>query len=315
MMEAAALPENVPTVLVVDDSPSMRTMLREMLEQKGGARVLEASDGTVALKLVVSEQIDCVLCDVNMPTMDGYSFLRAVRSRHSRLELPVLLLTSQDAVSDRVQGFKLGASDFLSKPVALEELLARTETNISLARMYRQMQRMVMTDPLTGVANRRRFDEALQAELARARRTQQQLSLLLVDVDKFKSINDWYGHPKGDAVLVSLAQTLTSEMRSYDILARVGGEEFAVVLPGEPLAGAVAMAERIRAKVEANSLGGLPEANVTISVGVTSGPRGDDDDPQQLYARADARLYEAKRTGRNRVCVDEPPAGEAGGPR
>lgn len=300
-----------PRVLVVDDSAPMRRTVREILEGPPlNAEVLEADDGARALPIALREQLDVIVCDFEMPVMGGIAFLRAIRARSDRLQLPVLLLTAADSLHHKVEGFNNGASDFVTKPFAPAELIARVEAHASLARMHRQLTTLAHTDSLTGVGNRRRFLERLSAEVARAKRSGRQLSMLLLDVDHFKTVNDTYGHPAGDAVLRKLGALLVGQHRVYDDVGRLGGEEFGALLPEVAPRQAVLVAERLRAKVESTTFAELGGGSVTVSIGVAGAAGADADaDAELLYKRADEELYRAKNTGRNRVCGAEPQEG------
>ena len=291
-----------PRILVIDDDAVVRFVLRGHLEEPPlSAQVVEADDGATGIRIALEQEFDCVLCDLNMPRIGGIPFLRMVRAQRSRMELPVVLCTSEDTVADKVGGFRCGASDFVAKPFEPAELVARIETQVALARMHRAIARMADIDALTQVHNRRKFMDSLRAEFARARRVRRPMSLLVLDLDNFKSINDTQGHPTGDAVLVDLARLLSDDRRIYDGLARMGGEEFGVLLPDTDEGAGALVAERIRSRVEGASLGGLARGAVTVSIGVADAPHGPADTPEGLYQRADQQLYEAKHHGRNRV--------------
>ncbi|MEJ7732110.1 MAG: diguanylate cyclase [Polyangiaceae bacterium] len=292
-----------PRILVVDDVASVRQLLHDQLTAPPlSAEVTTADDGARGLRLALEREFDCVLCDLTMPRIDGIAFLRVIRAQRSRLELPVLLVTAEDAVADKVSAFRCGASDFVTKPFSSAELIARVENQIALARMHRQLARVADIDPLTSLWNRRKLMSSLRTELTRSVRTSRSVSLLVLDVDHFKLVNDRHGHPVGDAVLVDLARLLGRDRRAYDGLGRLGGEEFAVVLPDVAAQAAAGVAERIRALVESASLGGLGAGAVTISIGVAEAPYGSGDSVEALYKRADQELYAAKESGRNRVC-------------
>lgn len=301
-----------PRVLIVDDSPVVRRALRDILSGPPlHADVVEAEDGSVALRRALEGSFDCVLCDLAMPVMDGMTFLRVVRSSKTRLQLPVVFLTVKEGLKDKVEGFKNGASDFIVKPVESEELIARVETHVRLMRTHLRSQQLmnrlrflVDTDPLTGLKNRRAFLRALKQELARAKRNRHSMAVLMLDVDRFKSINDRFGHPVGDAVLVALSDALTACARNYDTVARFGGEEFTVLLPETDAAGALVVAERIRAAVRSSALGPLELGSVTVSLGVALAPL-EPDDEDALLRRADEQLYRAKEGGRDRVCAPD----------
>jgi diguanylate cyclase (GGDEF)-like protein len=294
-----------PRVLVIEDSKPLRAKLRDILVAPPlSAEIVEAENGAAGLKVCLTEEVDCVVCDLEMPIMNGITFLRAIRKERTRTELPVLVLTGSDGITQKLEGFHSGASDFVGKPFEPRELIARVETHVSLARMARQLKAAADTDWLTSLPNRRRFMDCLVRELSRARRFNKRVSLLLLDVDHFKSINDTYGHPIGDAVLVGLARVIAQGHRVYDTIGRLGGEEFAVLLPELTDEDAHRVADRLRIAVEASPFGELAPGRVTVSVGVSSGPRGALDTLEAVYKRADEALYKAKQTGRNRVVHD-----------
>ncbi|MEW5848803.1 MAG: diguanylate cyclase [Myxococcota bacterium] len=286
---------NRPRILLVDDSAFMRALLREQVQQALDAEVLTASSGEEALPHALTGELDCVVCDVNMPGMDGVAFVKAVREHLGRLELPILLVTAADSKEDRVRGLRAGASDFLSKPVEPEELAARVETNVELARLHREVTRMAYTDALTGLVNRRRFLTRLDEQSGNA------YGVLMLDIDHFKSINDSCGHAVGDAVLAGVAGVLQDCVPPHHLVGRLGGEEFAVLLPGLDLPAASDVAERMRAGVSGNALGGMPRGKVTVSVGVAVALQGET--PARVLQRADDLLYRAKSLGRNQVCA------------
>lgn len=304
-----------PRVLVIDDNATVRRVLREKLVAPPlSATVTEADDGSTGLRSAMESELDCVLCDIAMSRIDGIAFLRMIRAQRSPLDLPIVLMTAHDAVAQRVAGFRCGASDFVSKPFEFAELMARVQTQVTLARMNRELTRMAHFDPLTGACNRRRFMGEFQRELARARRLERRFAIALLDLDFFKQINDTHGHPTGDAVLVDLVRVTEAQRRPYDTLGRMGGEEFALLLPEVSAINAAKIAERLRAAVEQANLGGLPAGTVTVSIGIAEGPLHADDGLDAMYKRADEMLYLAKHSGRNRACAaasgEEPPPSE-----
>lgn len=295
-------------ILVIDDSAAVRSMVESVLTESSlDAVVATVADGAAGLRRVLAEPFDCVICDVAMPAMDGITFLRTVRPRRSRLELPVILLTVLEALPEKVIGFRAGASDFIVKPCEPDELVARVETQVQLKRLgeqnaalTRRLRLLVDTDALTSLANRRAFMRAMKSELARFTREQKPFTLLLLDIDHFKQVNDVHGHQTGDTVLVNVAAQLKAGARPYDVVARVGGEEFGLLLPGADGAVGAKVAERIRAAIEESGTKGELAPAVTVSVGVaciTHTERAVDD----LYRTADERLYGAKFSGRNQV--------------
>ena len=296
-------------ILVIDDGAALRADIRRSLEESWmKAQVDEAENGAAGLRMVLENDYDCVVCDLEMPIMDGMGFLRMVRQHKNRFELPVLLLTAADREATQLAAFRAGTSDFVTKPLQGALLVARVGTHVKLAHMHRELMRIAEVDALTGLRNRRKFMQELQVEFLRARRLQNPLAFGLVDVDFFKNVNDTYGHPKGDDVLRALAKLLRDRHRVYDGAGRLGGEEFGLVLPETSLEGARVVCDRFRQEVEETELAGLKRGEVTVSLGLTM-LRTDDDSPDALYSRADRELYRAKESGRNRVCYTPPGAG------
>ena len=301
----------MPTILIIDDSSTGREELIQILTAGGDFdNFLQAPDGASGLKLLSDPQqaVDVVCCDLNMPNMDGYQFLRMVRANPELINIPIVMLTSESDVSDVVKTFELGANDFISKPfnpsilrVRLKNMLQIKQLQDLLKDQRDRMEEMATLDSLTGLANRRSFRLSLKEEFNRFIRYADPVSLLLADLDNFKKINDTYGHPRGDAVLKETARIIQDAMRAVDHVARFGGEEFVVVMPKTDLDGACIAAERIRAAVEINHFEGLPEAGaMTISIGVTTLSE-DVEDMDALIKMADDALYRAKENGRNRV--------------
>jgi two-component system cell cycle response regulator len=295
-------------VLIVDDSPAIREMIRHVLAKSHlEANIVEATNGVDALRQVLTGHFDCVVCDILMPELDGMSFLKQLRARQNRLEMPVIFLTVRETLRDKVAGFRAGASDFLVKPVEPDELIARVDTQVRLSRAHQRaraltdrLKVLVETDPLTGVGNRRQFMKRLSAEYGRAERNGHRFAVLIADLDHFKRVNDTRGHQVGDVVLTQVAKTLVDCARRYDSVCRLGGEEFAILLPECEREGAMTVAERVRSSLEAAV---VPDGMdlVTVSIGVATGPFGDGDHAEAVLKRADDRLYEAKNAGRNRV--------------
>jgi diguanylate cyclase (GGDEF)-like protein len=300
------------TLLLIDDCAAQRAEVRRAIEAADlFERILEAGNGVDGLKLLLSEAVDVVLSDVEMPGLDGEKLLQIKESRAAVRDLPLLFLTASAELEKRVRLIEQGASDTLSKPFHPSELVARLRLHLKLKRLQDELKvknealsRLSITDSLTGLRNRRYADELLAIEVLRARRYRSPLSVLLADLDHFKRVNDEHGHAAGDAVLRRVAEILRDNLRATDVGARYGGEEFLVILAQNDLPGAARFAERWRAAVEHAPvpLSNGREIPVTISVGVTDFTAGVATAPE-LVAEADVALYAAKQAGRNRVEV------------
>ncbi|PLX81840.1 MAG: diguanylate cyclase response regulator, partial [Desulfuromonas sp.] len=272
---------------------------------------LEAEDGLEAFKTLLGNPVDVVLCDLEMPGMDGLKFLGMRNSRPELMHIPVILLTGSESREQKVKGLEQGASDYVVKPFDSEELIARVRVQLKLKRLQDdlkaqnlKLEKLSNIDPLTEIANRRALMRALESESQRSERRGHPLSLLMVDIDHFKKINDRFGHQQGDLVLKAVAGAINDGLRDYDLAARFGGEEFTLMLPETDLARAAQVAERVRAKIAGLRLGGrLGSLQVTVSLGVASRPSPDIQNVDDLIRIADDALYEAKQEGRNRVVV------------
>jgi two-component system, cell cycle response regulator len=296
-------------LLLVEDEPTQRLMMKRVLSGVG-YEVDMASNGEEAMAKIRTGQYQLVLTDWEMPGMDGVTLCRQIREANLP-SIYILLLTSHGEVAHAVEGLRAGANDFIRKPADQAELLARLEAGrrvVSLEQSLReanaQIERLSVTDPLLGIYNRRYLHSRLPEEAARARRYETPLTVLMVDLDHFKAINDTHGHQSGDAVLQHVVALARSGLRQSDWIARYGGEEFVIVLPETHADGAASVAERIR-RLCAETPAELPVGPVfvTASFGLASIdalPRSDADGDGLLKA-ADAALYQSKHTGRNRV--------------
>jgi diguanylate cyclase (GGDEF)-like protein len=294
-------------ILVVDDSVVVRALVGGCL-RRAGFDVAEADTGKEALRLLEHEAFDVVITDLNMPEMGGLAMLAELRKK--RLSPEVIILTGSRAgdVDSAVSALRLGAHDYLTKPpqsadaiiVTVERALEKKRLRDENARLVKDLQTLSLTDPLTGLPNRRAFDEALRHEKARARRHAQTLAVVMFDIDHFKRVNDTYGHGGGDVVLKHFATTLSRVLRSDDVLYRIGGEEFAALLPETTPTAALEAAARVLAVVAASPVQ-YEDAKVRITVSAGVACTKGLDDGKNVVAEADAALYAAKRGGRNRV--------------
>lgn len=295
---------SLPKLLLVDDQPvNIQTLYQIFADDH---EVFMATSGEQALALCRDKQPDLVLLDVIMPGMDGLETCQRLKEDVDTADIPVIFVTSQNSPEEETHGLEVGAVDFISKPVNPAVVRARVKTQLTLKAQTDALRMLASLDGLTGVPNRRIFDERLDAEWRACRRSGSPLSLLMVDVDHFKLYNDHYGHLDGDQCLKAIASALASSVeRGRDMLARFGGEEFVCLLPDTDLEGAKHIAEKLRQAVEGLAIPHVESktaATVTVSLGVATTAECDALEPPDLLKVADEQLYLAKQSGRNRFC-------------
>jgi diguanylate cyclase (GGDEF)-like protein len=296
-----------PVVLLVDDSQDVHRLLRARLRTEE-IELVGVYAGAEAVKFATEHKPALVLLDLNMPVMDGFEVLRTLKDQPSTLEIPVIVLSGLQSPQDKVTAFDLGAVDYITKPFELTELRVRVRSALRMHRLLQMLSKRARIDGLTALWNRAFFDQRWSEEFSRAQRHGRPLSIALIDLDHFKSINDTYGHPAGDAVLQGLGAILQKEGRATDVACRYGGEEFVMILPDTSAADARNLCDRIRAGVESVAWSRHPERKVTASIGIAgaSGPTAVT--AEAWIEAADQALYTAKKSGRNRLVVTELPA-------
>lgn len=266
--------------------------------------VLVAKDGATALEIARLQQPDLILLDVILPGLSGFEVLSELKNSDLTRHIPVIFITSRDSAEDERKGLYLGAVDYITKPFHNSIVQARVRTHLQNVAYIRTIEHLSRVDVLTNLPNRRFFDAQLRVEWERAVRNKKPLSMLMMDIDKFKDYNDRYGHPQGDLLLKTVAAVFTRELnRPADFVARWGGEEFAALLPDTDLPGALEVAERIRRSVEATVIpygDGLPTC-ATISIGIQTLLPTVDSLAEELINGSDQALYAAKHSGRNVV--------------
>ena len=291
------------TVLIVDDEPLNIKVLSQALSP--WYRIKAATNGNDSLFVAGSDDPpDLILLDVSMPTMDGYEVCKKLKANHATKDIPVIFITAKNSNEDEALGLELGAVDYITKPFSLPIVMARIRNQLLLKIKTDMLEQLVSVDSLTEVANRRRFDEVLVQEWRRCVRNPAPLSILMIDVDYFKLLNDSYGHAAGDICLKQIAQVLKSTIRrSSDTIARYGGEEFCAILPNIPHADAFSLAESMRLNVEHQAIP-HPKSpmgpQVTVSIGLATAIPSQQGSPTDLLAQADEMLYQAKMAGRNK---------------
>lgn len=292
------------TILAVDDSPENLDLIKNILEPYYSVKV--AVHGDQALHVAATQLPDLILLDIMLDDMDGYEICRQLKSSDKTRNIPIIFLTAKRSEEDEVHGFRIGGSDYITKPFSPSIVLARVRTQIQLKAKSDLLLKLASLDGLTEIPNRRAFDAALERQWNQSKRTTMPLSLLMVDIDAFKQYNDYYGHPVGDECLKRVAGALQNlTHRPEDLVARLGGEEFAILLPNTDNIGAMLRAEQYREAIENLN---IPHTNnnaaafVTISAGVATLQAHVHDNVATLLKAADDALYQAKNQGRNRVC-------------
>ena len=321
-------------IVIIDDSISSQALIKAILEAEGYTDVLVAESARAAYQLLlgeegiggIAEKVDLILMDIMMPEIDGIEACRTIKINERLKDIPIIIITAKTDREVLKSSFFVGAMDYITKPLDEVELLARVYSALRLKRetdcrksrelellqVKRQLeeanhnlQKMSFVDGLTGIANRRRFDDSLLSEWNFAALAKRPLSLIFLDIDYFKNYNDTYGHLIGDECLKQVALAINNLLkRTRDIFARYGGEEFAAVLPNTDMQGALTVAESIRAEIESLM---IPHTSspvnkyVTISLGVASVIPGEDFAPNTIINDADKALYLAKQEGRNRI--------------
>ncbi|MBF0486620.1 MAG: diguanylate cyclase [Nitrospirae bacterium] len=294
-----------PTILIVDDEKTNIDVLVNLLN--GEFRTIIAKSAEQALKRLESkeERADLILLDILMPEMDGYELCRRIKNNIFTKNIPIMFITALSMVEDEVRGFEMGAVDYITKPFIAPIVLARVRTHIELKLKRDLCEVLAMEDGLTGIPNRRKFDEFLEFQWNAIQRRKNPLSLMLIDVDFFKRYNDNYGHGEGDDCLRKVAHALKGAVpRAMDFVARYGGEEFACVLPDTDAEGSVAVAKRLVNAVAALQIPHeFSEAanHITVSIGVSTITPPVWGDAPLLLETADLALYKSKASGRNRV--------------
>ena len=298
------------SILIIDDSDTVREqIIQTLLERALFDRYLEARDGIDAFKTLLNNQIDLILCDLEMPRMDGFKFLTMVTTREELKNIPVIMLTGREDRELKIKGLEQGACDYVTKPFDPGELIARVKVQLKIKMLQDELKKsnellkmLSNTDHLTQLYNRRYMMEMLAREVQRSQRKGSPLSVVMMDIDHFKLVNDIYGHQNGDVVLVAIAELAKTDRRSYDFAARYGGEEFILVLPETTHEEAMGVAERLRERILRQTFGPpLENLRVTISMGVATYRPPLAATIDNLIGEADAALYRAKQWGRNRV--------------
>ena len=300
-------------MLFVEDSQTSARRIAEFAEQAGHSLTV-TNDATSVPALAAENDFDLVLVSLGLKTGDPLRLTSQLRSQEETRSVPILLVIEEEDIDRLAKGLEIGINDYLVRPVDRQELLARVRTQIRRKRYqdrlrsnYRESLSLAVTDPLTGLYNRRYFDIHMQSRLEEASQTNKPLGLLMIDIDHFKTVNDSHGHAVGDQVLAEVARRVLNSVRNFDLVARLGGEEFVVVMPGTDKGFAMTVAERLRRSIADTPIpAAIPSGtlNVTISIGAAVVEHGELSAGKLLEA-ADEAMYKAKNQGRNQVVLAE----------
>lgn len=299
------LADVMPRLLAIDDSPWIHRLLRGRLRGEH-LEVHSAMSGQQGLDVARVLNPDVILLDLELPDIDGFGLIEALKEHPDTNEIPIVVLSSCTSTQNKVRAFDLGAMDFVSKPFDVAELKVRIRSAVRQHHLVKMLAQKARIDGLTGLWNRAHFDQRLADEIRHATRHHLPLSLMLADLDRFKSLNDQFGHPFGDRVLERFAHMLQLG-RASDVACRYGGEEFAIIMPSTTAEEARGLADRIRRNLRDFVWEWNPGLSITASFGVTDIIRAGQPTPEAIVKAADEALYEAKAAGRDRVVMAPDP--------
>jgi diguanylate cyclase (GGDEF)-like protein len=291
------------SLLIVDDENSNLKYLSHILMED--YTIFSATNGLSAIEKAKEYKPDLILLDILMPGLDGYQTLSEIKKTEEIKKIPVIFITGLDTAKDEEKGLSLDAADYIIKPFNPTVVKLRVRNQIQIVNQLRTIECLSMIDQLTNIPNRRSFDDRLRLEWKHAIREHEPISMMILDLDRFKAVNDTYGHQLGDIVLQTIANVFSKILkRPNDFAARWGGEEFVVLMPNTLMEGALDVAEQLRRAVESTL---IPNADgsdlkITVSIGVTSLLPTVDSSMDAFFSKADKALYAAKEAGRNRVC-------------
>jgi diguanylate cyclase (GGDEF)-like protein len=300
-------------ILLVEDDKIQSKVTKDSLESTG-YEVILAEDGKSAIRIAKTDSVDLILLDLVLPDITGNEVCRWLKLNQDTKGIPIIMLTVKSSTLEKVEGLKAGADDYLPKPYNEVELNARIyaclrtkalqdelkDKNRELEEVLSRVEVLAVTDPLTELFNRRQFETIIEKEFNRTTRYKSPTSCLMIDVDNFKSVNDEYGHRTGDVVLKELAEITKNCLRRVDTIARWGGEEFVVLLPGTDKVNALKAASRILKAISSHEFSGITR-QITVSIGISSVPDSPVESAEKFIDVADLALYKAKSTGRNRI--------------
>ncbi|MDR1838745.1 MAG: diguanylate cyclase [Treponema sp.] len=293
-------------LLIVDDEKMNIINLAQSL--KSNYEIFVAADGASALEIAEKQVPDLILLDIVMPDMNGFEVLTKLKNSPTTINIPVIFITGLDSAENEERGMLLGAVDYITKPFHKSVVKARIDTHLKMSDYIHTIEKLCMMDALTGLPNRRGFDDRISVEWGRAHREQTPLGLIMIDIDFFKKYNDTYGHPQGDVLLRAVAGVLGNTLnRASDYASRWGGEEFVVLLPDTDIKGTCNIAEQIRMNIKNTKVqfADGTDTSATVSLGATSIIPYDGDTIENFFNYVDKLLYLAKESGRDKVCAEE----------
>ena len=302
-MENHSKDDRIPLILIVDDTIKNLQLMGSVLKEEN-YKIAIANNGNQAILIASQTLPDLILLDVMMPGINGYETCKKLKEIEQVKNIPIIFLTAKSEIEDIVNGLKAGAVDYITKPFNIYELKARVKTHIELKiskdlleESNRKLEKLSITDGLTGLYNHRYIVDLIVRFTEESKRYDQRLSIAMIDIDNFKSLNDIYGHPFGDEVLIKLASIFEEKIRKTDAVGRYGGEEFLTVFKHTGISGAVEVVERIRYSVE-NLKWNYKDVKITISIGVCE---RNNEDNYLLISKVDQLLLKAKKNGKNRI--------------
>ena len=291
-----------PVVLVVDDDIATVKFIAEAIRDEYEV-IFTLSAEKCFEKATTKPQPDLILLDIKMPSVDGFEICDKLKSTPDTQHIPIIFITSAKLEADQERAFEIGAADYINKPINIKILKARLKAHIRQSFDLKKLEALALTDVLTNVANRRKFNETLESDWKLAIRDKTHIALLMIDIDDFKRFNDHYGHPEGDKCLIAVANTLKEcTDRPIDMVARIGGEEFVVLLPDPDLSGATFVAHRVINAIHKLAYPHIESRvsnDLTLSIGVCCMQPSINDDSELIIHAADKALYKAKHDGRD----------------
>jgi diguanylate cyclase (GGDEF)-like protein len=305
-------PEARPRVLIIDDLVDVHRLISVRLRAEG-LDFFGALTGEDGLAKAASELPALILLDLELGVLHGLTVLKELKASAATQDIPVIIISGNQHAHEKVKAFELGAVDYVTKPFEMTELRVRIRQALKMRYLLQMLAQRAQVDGLTGLWNRAFFNKRWAEEVERSHRHHHALAVAMLDIDHFKSINDTYGHSAGDAALQGVAKIIQRCCRNHDLVCRYGGEEFVIVMPETCPADAAIMGERIRHAIELEQWPRHPQRRLTASIGICGLSTSDGATAESIVEKADQNLYEAKRTGRNRVIWTDASAPPASG--